>query len=106
MLKVVELPHPNDLTFHALAGIDSPLIHWAILTFLVQLWQKGDLVCMVAGELPDTTGKILSIDMQNQSTVIVMDRPVLPRPYRMILRGGMMVLEGAGILARGTGFCT
>ena len=70
MLKVVELPHPNDLAFHALAGIDSPLIHWAILTFLVQLWQKGDLVCMVAGELPDTTGKILSIDMQNQSTVI------------------------------------
>ena len=23
-----------------------------------------------------------------------------------ILRGGVMVLEGAGILARGTGFCT
>ena len=37
---------------------------------------------------------------------IVMDRPVLPRPYQGILRGGMMVLEGAGILARGTGSCT
>ena len=36
----------------------------------------------------------------------VTDRPVLPRPYQMILRGGVTVLEGAGILARGTGFCT
>ena len=44
MLEVVELPHPDDLAFHALAGIDSPLIRWAILTFSAQLWQKGDLV--------------------------------------------------------------
>ena len=36
----------------------------------------------------------------------VTDRPVLPWPYRMILRGGVTVLEGAGILARGTGSCT
>ena len=56
MLEVVELPHPNDLAFHALAGIDSPLIRWAILTFLAQLWQKGDLVCVVASEFADTTG--------------------------------------------------
>ena len=53
MLEVVELPHPDDLTFHALAGIDSPLIR---LTFLAQLWQKGDLVHVVAGEFADTTG--------------------------------------------------
>ena len=37
---------------------------------------------------------------------LVTDRPVLPWPYQMILRGGVMVLEGAGILARGTGSCT
>ena len=56
MLEVVELPHPDDLAFHALAGIDLPLIHQAILMFLVQLWQKGDLVRVVAGEFADTTG--------------------------------------------------
>ena len=38
--------------------------------------------------------------------MVVTDRPVLPWPYRGVLRGGMTVLEGAGILARGTGSCT
>ena len=70
MLEVVELPHPDDLAFHALAGIDSPLIRRAILTFSAQLWQKGDLVRVVAGEFADTTGRILSVDMQNRSTAI------------------------------------
>ena len=36
----------------------------------------------------------------------VTDRLFLPRPYQGILRGGVMVLEGAGILARGTESCT
>ena len=38
---------------------------------------------------------------------IVTDRPVLPRPYRRrIPKGGVTVLEGAGVLARGTRSCT
>ena len=37
----------------------------------------------------------------------VTDRPVLPRPYRRrIPKGGVTVLEGAGVLARGTRSCT
>ena len=37
----------------------------------------------------------------------VTDRPVLPRPYRRrIPKGGVTVLEGARVLARGTRSCT
>ena len=36
----------------------------------------------------------------------VMDRLVLPQPYRGFQKGGMMVLEGGRVLARGTGSCT
>ena len=36
----------------------------------------------------------------------VTDRPVLPRPYEGGSKRGVMVLEGEGILARGTGSCT
>ena len=51
-----------------------------------------------------TGWKLRAILGQSDNTVT--DRLVLPRPYQMIPRGGVMVLEGAGILARGTGFCT
>ena len=51
-----------------------------------------------------TGWKLRAILGQSDNTVT--NRLVLPRPYRMILRGGVMVLEGAGILARCTGFCT
>ena len=36
----------------------------------------------------------------------VTDRPVLPRPYEGGSKRGVTVLEGEGILARGTGSCT
>ena len=49
---------------------------------------------------------VLRRDMAVVQIGSVTDRLVLPRPYRMILRGGVTVLEGAGILARGTGSCT
>ena len=49
---------------------------------------------------------VLRRDMAVVQIGSVMDRLVLPQPYWMILRGGMAVLEGAGILARGTGSCT
>ncbi|KAL4063499.1 hypothetical protein V8B97DRAFT_2026405 [Scleroderma yunnanense] len=49
MLEVVEVPQPNDLTFHLLVGINPPL-----------LWQGGDLVQLIAGELRNTLGHILS----------------------------------------------
>ena len=54
-LEVVELPHPDDLTFHALANIDASLIRWTVATFSAHFWQKGDLVHLAAGELLNTT---------------------------------------------------
>ena len=44
--------------------------------------------------------------VSNCRTMTVTDQPVLPRPYRKIPRGGMTVLEGGRVLARGTGYCT
>ena len=32
-LEVVELPHPDDLAFHALANIDASLIRRTVATF-------------------------------------------------------------------------
>ena len=55
-LEVVELPHPDDLAFHALVNIDASLIHWTVTTFSAHFWQKGDLVHLTAGELLNTTG--------------------------------------------------
>jgi len=38
VLEVVEVPHPDDLLLHSLAGIDPPLIHRTIKIFLAQFW--------------------------------------------------------------------
>ncbi|KAL4080649.1 hypothetical protein J3A83DRAFT_4184650 [Scleroderma citrinum] len=65
MLEVVELPHPDDLAFHVLAGINPSLICWTIAMFLAQLWQEGELV--------NTSGRIISVYLQNQSAVINID---------------------------------
>ena len=37
-LEVVEVPHPDDLTFHSLVGINPSLVSQTIKIFLVQLW--------------------------------------------------------------------
>ncbi|KAL4064090.1 hypothetical protein V8B97DRAFT_2026177 [Scleroderma yunnanense] len=73
MLEVVKLPHPDDLTFHVLAGINPSLIHWTIAMFSAQLWKEGDLVHLIEGELVNTSGRIVSVDLQNQSAVINID---------------------------------
>lgn len=70
ILEVVELPHPDDLMFHVLSGIDSSLTHRTIATFSAQLWQEGDAVRVVVGEHLDATGRIVSVDRQNRSAVI------------------------------------
>ncbi|KAL4080432.1 hypothetical protein J3A83DRAFT_4184488 [Scleroderma citrinum] len=56
-LEVVELPHPDNLTFHSLAGINPSLISWTIATFSAQLWQEGELI--------NTSERIISVDLQN-----------------------------------------
>ncbi|KAL4075155.1 hypothetical protein V8B97DRAFT_1915788 [Scleroderma yunnanense] len=61
-LEVVELPHPDNLTFHSLAGINPSLISWTIATFSAQLWQEGELI--------NTSERIISVDLQNWSAVI------------------------------------
>ncbi|KIM65443.1 hypothetical protein SCLCIDRAFT_22646 [Scleroderma citrinum Foug A] len=72
-LEVVELPHPDDLVLHSLAGIDPPLIHQTIKMFSAQFWQQGDLVCITEGELFNMSATILSVNFQNKSASVVID---------------------------------
>ena len=69
-LEVVEAPHPDDLAFHYLAGIDLPLIRRTVAIFSAQLWQEGDLVRVTQGELNDACGPILSVDLQNKTAIV------------------------------------
>ena len=81
-LEVVEVPHPDDLLLHSLAGIDPPLIHRMIKIFSAQFWRQDDLVCLTEGELRNTSGCILSIDLQNRSAVIAISSDgKLPAQY-------------------------
>ena len=73
VLEVVEAPHPNDLTFHHLAGINPPLIQRTVILFLAQLWQEGDLVHVIQGEFVDTCRTIAVVDIQNRNTTIEID---------------------------------
>ena len=73
ILEVVEAPHPDDLAFHNLAGINPPLIQRTITSFSVQLWQEDNLVLVVQGEFIDTLRTVLAIDMQNQTATIKID---------------------------------
>ena len=66
-------PHPDDLAFHHLAGINPPLIQQTVALFSVQLWQEGDLVCILQGEFVNTCGSVLAVDMQNKTATIKID---------------------------------
>ena len=70
VLEVVELPHPDDLAPYSMAGINPPLVHWTIKMFSAQFWRRGDLVCLMEGELRNTLGPIISVDLQNTSATI------------------------------------
>jgi len=72
-LEVVEAPHPDDLAFHDLAGINPPLIQRTISSFSAQLWQEDDLVRVVQGEFVNTYGAVLAVDMQNKTATIEID---------------------------------
>ena len=73
VLEVVEAPHPDDLAFHHLAGINPPLIQRTVISFSAQLWQEGDLVRVIQGEFVDTCGTIAAVDIQNRTTTIEID---------------------------------
>ena len=73
ILEVVEVPHPDDLAFHHLASINPPLIQQTVALFSVQLWQEGDLVCILQGEFINTCGSVLAVDMQNKTATIKID---------------------------------
>ena len=70
VLEVVEVPHPDSIVFHVLAGIHPSLICQTILMFSAQLWRQDDLVHIVKGDLHDRLGCIISIDLENQSATI------------------------------------
>ena len=70
VLEVVEVPHPDDLAFHSLVGINPSLVSQTIKIFSAQLWQDSDLVHVVEGELHGTSGHIISVDLQNKSAAI------------------------------------
>ncbi|KIM67432.1 hypothetical protein SCLCIDRAFT_20952 [Scleroderma citrinum Foug A] len=72
-LEVVEVPHPNDLAFHSLVGINPSLVSQTIKIFSAQLWQEGDLVHVVEGELRNTPGHIISVDLENKSAAVEID---------------------------------
>jgi len=70
VLEVVEVPHPDSIAFHVLAGIHPSLIRQTILMFSAQLWRQDDLVRIVKGDLRDRLGRIISVDLENQSATI------------------------------------
>ena len=73
VLEVVEVPHPDDLAFHLLVGINPSLVSQTIKIFSAQLWREGDLVRVVEGELRNTPGRIISVDLENKSAAVEID---------------------------------
>ncbi|KAI5986729.1 hypothetical protein EDC04DRAFT_2913208 [Pisolithus marmoratus] len=43
-LELVEVPHPDDIRFHAVAGIDPPFIEQMLNLFSVQFWREWDII--------------------------------------------------------------
>ena len=95
MLNVKAASTPLPAGYYALANKD--LVNPELCSRFQMV--IGSLLYLMLGTRPDIAFAVTHLSR-------VTDRPVLPWPYRMILRGGVMVLEGAGIPAKDTGSCT
>ena len=54
----VELPHPDDITYHMLANLDRPFIEETVHLFSAQFWREKDQVEIWEGGL---TGKLATL---------------------------------------------
>ena len=86
VLEVVEVPHPDDLAFHSLVGINPSLVSQTIKIFSAQLWREGDLVRVMEGELRNTPGCIISVDLENKSAAVEID-------YRGLVNYSCLIFE-------------
>ena len=54
-------------------GWDVTVVTRTVISFSAQLWQEGDLVCVIQGEFVDTCRTIAVVDIQNRTTTIEID---------------------------------
>ncbi|KAI5988451.1 hypothetical protein EDC04DRAFT_2614535, partial [Pisolithus marmoratus] len=71
-LETVKLPHPDDIRFHVVAGIDLPLVEQTLNLFSAQFWmfRIGDTVEVIAGPFCGEAGYIVTL--HERTIVLIM----------------------------------
>ncbi|KAI6003551.1 hypothetical protein EDC04DRAFT_2908176 [Pisolithus marmoratus] len=72
-LETVELPHPDDIRFHVVAGIDLPLVEQTLNLFSAQFWREGDSIKIQEGDLRGKTGILADVDWHKRCAVVLCD---------------------------------
>ncbi|KAI6039517.1 hypothetical protein EDC04DRAFT_3007913 [Pisolithus marmoratus] len=72
-LELVEVPHPDDIRFHAAAGIDPLFIEQMLNLFSAQFWREWDIVEVREGDLRGKRGALVNMDWHKRSAVVLCD---------------------------------
>jgi hypothetical protein len=70
-IKLVKVPTPDEIAWHALSGIDPMLVQRSFTLFSAQFWREGDSTRVQTGELVDMVVTIASVNLEDECVTLL-----------------------------------
>ena len=69
-VTVVELPHPNEITFHMITDFERPFVEQTVHLFSAQFWRELDPVEIRRGDLHGSRGTLVNVEWHKRTASV------------------------------------
>ena len=70
-LTLIELPHPDDISFHMVAHFEQPTVEKTMRLFSVQFWREGDIVEIRRDDLHGVRGSLVDVEWHKRTASLL-----------------------------------
>ena len=70
-LTLIELPHPDDISFHVMANFEQPTVEETIHLFSAQFWRECDIVEIRGGDLHGVRGSLVDVEWHKRTASLL-----------------------------------
>ena len=71
-VTVVELPHPNEITFHMITDFERPFVEQTVHLFSAQFWHELDPVEIHRGDLHGSWGTLVNVEWHKRTASVLL----------------------------------
>ena len=70
-LGLIELPHPDDISFHVMVNFERPTVKETMHQFSAQFWWERDIVEIQRGDLHGVRGSLVDVEWHKQTASLL-----------------------------------